>query len=177
MNNTEKFINKAKQIHGNKYDYSKVEYKNNRTKVCIICKEHGEFWQRPDKHILRRQGCPHCSGNAKRDINSFIEDAQKVHGDKYDYSKSVYNGIHDKLCIICPEHGEFWQAPNDHLHGQGCPGCKGRKIWDSRGRLSVEDVKKQLIEKYGNKYDYSLFTEYENNRTKNRVKTSFFITK
>ena len=164
---TEKqFIEDAKKVHGNKYDYSKVEYKNNRTEVCIICPEHGEFWQRPDKHILRRQGCPHCSGNAKRDINSFIEDAQKVHGNKYDYSKSVYNGIHDKLCIICPEHGEFWQAPNDHLHGQGCPGCKGRKIWDTRGRLSVEDVKKQLIEKYGNKYDYSLFTEYENNRTK-----------
>ena len=162
----DQFIKDSKMVHGEKYDYSKVEYKNNSTKVCIICPEHGEFWQRPDKHILRKQGCPYCSGNAKRDVDSFIKDAKRVHGDKYDYSKSVYNGIHEKLCIICPEHGEFWQAPNDHLHGQGCPRCRGRKIWDARGRLSVEDVKKQLFEKYGDKYDYSLFTEYENNRMK-----------
>lgn len=162
----DQFIKDAKMVHGEKYDYSKVEYKNNSTKVCIICPEHGEFWQRPDKHVLRKQGCPYCSGNAKRDVDSFIKDAKRVHGDKYDYSKSVYNGIHEKLCIICPEHGEFWQAPNDHLHGKGCPRCRGRKIWDARGRLSVEDVKKQLIEKYGDKYDYSLFTEYENNRMK-----------
>ena len=160
------FIVDSKNVHGDKYDYSKVNYVNNRTKVCIICPEHGEFWQRPDKHILRKQGCPYCSGNAKRNINSFVEDARRIHGHKYDYSKSVYRGIHEKLCIICPEHGEFWQAPNDHLHGQGCPGCKGRKIWDTRGRLTVEDVKKQLYDKYGDKYDYSLFTEYSNNRIK-----------
>lgn len=95
----EQFIKDAKNVHGDKYDYSKVDYKNNRTEVCIVCPTHGEFWQRPDKHILRGQGCPHCSGNAKRDIGSFIEDAKKVHGDKYDYSKSIYNGIHEKLCI------------------------------------------------------------------------------
>ena len=162
----EKFIEEARDVHGDKYDYSKVNYVNNKTKVCIICPEHGEFWQRPDKHILRKQGCPYCSGNAKRDINSFIEDAKKVHNGKYDYSKSVYNGIHEKLCIICPEHGEFWQSPNDHLHGQGCPMCKGRKIWNTRGRLPIDTIKKRLYEKYGDEYDYSLFTEYLNNRTK-----------
>lgn len=162
----ESFIDEAKKVHGDKYDYSKVEYVNNRTKVCIICPEHGEFWQRPDKHIIRKQGCPYCSGNAKRTTESFIFDSKKVHGDKYDYSKVEYVSIHEKVCIICPEHGEFWQTPNDHLHGQGCPGCKGKKIWDTRGRLTVDDIKKQLIDKYGEQYDYSLFKSYENNRTK-----------
>ena len=54
---TENFINKAKKIHGDKYDYSKVEYVNNHTKVCVICPKHGEFWQRPKPH-LSKHGCP-----------------------------------------------------------------------------------------------------------------------
>ena len=162
----EQFISESKHVHGDKYDYSKVNYINNRTKVCIICPEHGEFWQRPDKHIIRKQGCPYCSGNAKRTTESFIADANKVHNNKYDYSKVEYSGIHEKVCIICPEHGEFWQTPNDHLHGNGCPGCKGKRIWDKRGRLTVDDVKKQLVDKYADKYDYSLFEKYDNNKTK-----------
>ena len=167
-------IRKANEIHKYKYDYSLItEYKNNRIKYPIIChekdkngKEHGVFYQDFGHHINRKHGCPHCSGNAKRTLESFIEDARKVHGDKYDYSKSEYNGTHKPLMIICPIHGEFLQAPNDHLHGQGCPKCKGKKIWDSRGRLSVEDVKEQFKAVHGNKYDYSLFTEYKNNSTK-----------
>ncbi len=124
----EGFIKKANEVHNGKYGYSKVEYVNNRTKVCIVCPTHGEFWQTPDKHILRGQGCPHCSGNAKRTTESFINDAKKVHGDRYDYSNVVYTGIHKPVCIVCPVHGEFYQAPNDHLRGQGCPHCKQSKI-------------------------------------------------
>lgn len=160
------FINKANEIHNGKYDYSKVEYKNNSTKVCIICPEHGEFWQTPQKHLTRKQGCPYCSGNAKRTLESFIIDAQKTHNGKYDYSKSEYFGIHKPLIIICPEHGEFLQAPNEHLRGQGCPKCKGKRIWDTRGRLTVDKVKESFIRVYGDEYDYSLFNEYVNNRTK-----------
>lgn len=122
------FINKANEIHNGKYDYSKVEYKNNSTKVCIICPEHGEFWQTPAKHITRKHGCPVCGGSTKRTIESFIKDAKNVHDDKYDYSKAKYVNIHTPLLIICPIHGEFYQAPNDHLHGQGCPHCKQSKI-------------------------------------------------
>lgn len=126
-----KFIEEAKQVHGDRYDYSKVDYRNNRTKVCIIChkkdkngNEHGEFWQTPYKHILRKQGCPRCSGNAKRTTEQFVADAKKIHGgENLDYSKVKYHGIHEKVCIICPKHGEFWQAPNDHLRGQSCPVC------------------------------------------------------
>ena len=58
---TQQFIEKAKKIHGDKYDYSKVEYINSRTKVCIICPIHGEFWQTPDKHLNRKQGCNECA--------------------------------------------------------------------------------------------------------------------
>lgn len=167
-------IEKSNAVHKFKYDYSLItEYESNTLKYPIICPKHGVFYQDFAHHIYRGHGCPHCSGNAKRTTESFIKDAEVIHNGKYDYSKSEYSGIHKKVCIICHEtdengieHGAFWQTPNDHLHGQGCPKCKGKKIWDSRGRLTVEDVKKQFKEIYGDKFDYSLFTEYKNNRTK-----------
>lgn len=172
--NLEKVITKANEVHNHKYDYSLIhEYKNNRVKYPIVCHEkdkngveHGVFYQDFDHHINRKHGCPYCSGNAKRTLDSFINDAREIHGNKYDYSKFEYTGIHSSSVIICPIHGEFLQAPNDHLHGQGCPRCKGKKIWDSRGRLTVNDVKEQFKNVYGDLYDYSLFVEYVNNRTK-----------
>ena len=122
------FIEKAKQIHGNKYDYSKVEYVNTKTKVCIICPEHGEFWMTP-KHHLNSCGCYECGKknflNKKRfTTKQFIEKARQIHGDKYDYSKVEYINTKTNVCIICPEHGEFWQTPSAHIHlKQGCPKC------------------------------------------------------
>ena len=88
---TEEFIERARKVHGDKYDYSKVEYKGNKVKVCIICSEHGEFWQRPDKHVNGKQGCPICGDikngfNKRLGVEKFIERAKKIHGDKYDYS-------------------------------------------------------------------------------------------
>ena len=105
------FIWKAIQVHGFRYNYSKVEYKNNKVKVCIICPEHGEFWQTPDKH-LSGQGCPKCANNVKSTTEEFVKKAIQVHRDKYDYSKVEYKGALIKVCIICPEHGEFWQTPS-----------------------------------------------------------------
>ena len=160
----EEFIKRANEVHNGKYDYSKVEYVNNRTKVCIICKEHGEFWQTPDKHILRKHGCPICGGSAKRTTESFINDAKKVHGDKYDYSKSEYNGTHTPLIIICPIHGEFSQAPNDHLHGQGCPHCKQSKI-ENEVRNMLEENNMEFIQQY----------KYDETNQKNRL--DFYIPK
>lgn len=118
------FIKKAKKIHGDKYDYSKVEYVNCHTKVCIICPEHGEFWQTPASHLTGRN-CPKCSNPCyKYTIEDFIKKAKQVHGDKYDYSKVEYINSQTKVCIICPKHGEFWQAPGEHLYGYGCKHCK-----------------------------------------------------
>ena len=116
------FVESAEKIHKNKYDYSKVSYTNNHTKVCIICPIHGEFWQTPNKHF-KGNGCPICSGNIKSNTNDFIAKAKQVHGDKYEYSKVEYIDSVTKVCIICPSHGEFWQTPHDHLQGKGCASC------------------------------------------------------
>ena len=125
----DEFIREAQLIHDNRYDYSKVEYVNNKTKVCIICPDHGEFWQIPSDH-LNGKGCPQCAGNVRCDKDTFVEKAKHIHNDRYVYSKVQYVNSHTKICIICPEHGEFWQTPNNHLNGNGCPLCKNRKIGD-----------------------------------------------
>lgn len=125
--NTEILKIKLQQKYGDKYDYSKVEYKGNKVKVCIICPIHGEFWVAPTNHVSKHNkcGCPKCSkkGSGERGkltLEEFIERAKKVHGDKYDYSKVNYVNNGTKVCIICPIHGEFWQAPTNHLSGAGC---------------------------------------------------------
>lgn len=118
---TDEFIEKANAVHRDKYNYSKSEYVNTSTKVCIICPDHGEFWQIPNNHLLGA-GCPKCAGKFN-DLDFFIERSIKIHGDKYDYSKVEYIACSEKVCIICPTHGEFWQTPSGHMHGQGCPMC------------------------------------------------------
>ena len=161
--NTDDFIAKAKWVHGDKYDYSKVKYINNKTKVCIICPEHWEFWQTPNAH-LRGDGCPTCGGCKHVTTEDFIRKSREVHGDKYDYSKVEYKSNHTKVCIICPEHGEFWQDPSNHLNGQGCPKC-----WNEKRKSINASNTDEFINKakriHGNKYDYSK-VEYKNNRTK-----------
>ena len=87
--NTESFISKAISVHGNKYDYSKVEYKNTGTKVILICKEHGEFLQTPNEHLVG-SGCIDCAGLRKKTTEEFIEDAKLFHGERYDYSEVNY---------------------------------------------------------------------------------------
>ena len=118
----EQFIEEARKIHGDKFDYNKVVYDGEDVKVCIICPEHGEFWQKPGIH-LRGYGCPICGGSKRLTNEEFIKKAKLVHEDKYDYSKVNYINTSTKVCIICPEHGEFWQTPNNHLFGAGCPTC------------------------------------------------------
>lgn len=120
---TENFIEEAKQIHGDKYDYSKVVYERSNEKVCIICPEHGEFWQTPNSH-LKGCGCPKCDFSYKMNREDFILKSGNIHGNEYDYSKVEYVNSQTKVCIICPVHGEFLQTPNDHLCGCGCPKCK-----------------------------------------------------
>lgn len=160
---TEQFISEAKSVHGDKYDYSKVEYKNNSTKICIICPEHGEFWQNPANH-LKGFGCAKCSGMAKITTEEFIEKAKTIHGDKYDYSKTKYVNAKTKICIICPEHGEFWKLPYVHLKGQRCTLCSNRKLGDKK-RRTVEEFITKAKEVHGDRYDYSK-VNYINTHTK-----------
>ena len=123
---TEQFIKEVKKIHKNKYDYSKVNYINSHTKVCIICPEHGEFKMLPYNHI-KGHGCQKCVGKNKT-TEDFIKEASLKHNNIYSYEKTVYSGAFKKLIIICPQHGEFLQTAHDHLTGRGCPICKQSKI-------------------------------------------------
>jgi len=117
------FKTRAKKTHNNKYDYSKVNYITTSTKVEIICPIHGSFYQRPYCHWTG-SGCPSCGQELNKfNINNFITKAIAVHGDKYNYSKVMYNGSIEKVEIICPIHGSFWQMPYNHWQGQCCPRC------------------------------------------------------
>ena len=154
---TEQFIKDAKKAHGNKFDYSKTEYINNQVKVIIGCSKHGEFKQRPTSHV-RGSGCRRCADeHAKskaRTTEQFIKDAKKAHGNKFDYSKAVYTGVHNKICVICPEHGEIWQIAGSHIRGYGCYKCAGLVKTTEQ---FIKDAKKA----HGNKFDYSK-VEYVN---------------
>jgi very-short-patch-repair endonuclease len=120
---TEQFIEKAIQVHGDKYDYSKVDYKNTDDKIIIVCKEHGDFLQIPDFHINRKTGCSKCANNSKLGNELFIEKANQIHGDKYDYANVDYSNNRTHVSIGCKKHGDFLQIPYVHLLGHGCPHC------------------------------------------------------
>jgi predicted nucleic-acid-binding Zn-ribbon protein len=152
---TDEFIERAKRVHGNKYDYSKVEYINNHTKVCIICPIHGEFWQNPNSHLIGF-GCKKCTKNiVLSNTEDFILKAKEVHYDKYDYSKAEYVNANTKVCIICPIHGEFWQNPYNHLNGTKCPKCGNEERSKKMRHKTTEDFIKEAIKIHGNKFDYS----------------------
>lgn len=155
---TDIFIEKAKKIHGNTYDYSLVDYVSCDIKVTIMCKEHGEFTQTPSNH-LNGQGCPRCSDNFKSNTADFIIKANKKHNFKYNYAKVEYVNNETKVCIICPEHGEFWQRAHSHIcKGYGCPRCAGLK-------RTTEEFIINAMKVHGNKYNYSL-VEYKNSSQK-----------
>jgi hypothetical protein len=159
----EEFIEKARLKHGDKYDYSEVEYKNNYTKVRIICPEHGPFEQIAQNH-LKGQGCSKCVGLCKSSTEEFIEKAKEKHGDKYDYSEVIYTNARTEVCIICPEHGPFYQTPNGHLNGNACPQCGKIKVGEVL-KVGVEKFILKAKEVHGNKYDYSM-VKYKDNKTK-----------
>ena len=161
----EKFIEKARNIHGHKYDYSKVEYVNSKTKVCIVCPKHGEFYKTPLNHIQTKQGCPICSKenkvktNKKITTEEFIKRSNEIHSDKYDYSKVMYIDNKTKVCIICPEHGEFWQNPHVHMKGFGCIFCSGKN------KTTTDEFIEKAKKVHGEKYTYENVV-YKNTETK-----------
>jgi hypothetical protein len=120
---TEDFIKEAREIHGDKYDYSKVCYKGSNINVDIICPIHDVFPQTPAMHISDRNGCPKCAKNYKIAEENFIERAKMKHDDKYDYSKFIFVNADTDGIIICPFHGEFLKTPRKHINGRGCPEC------------------------------------------------------
>lgn len=166
--NTQEFIEKARKVHGELYDYSNVTYKHSKAKVLIKCNKCGYlFEQTPNSH-LRGSGCPNCSKEKTRvakslDTQKFIQKARELHKNKYDYSKVNYVNSQTKVCIICSQHGEFWQKPVVHLQGCGCPECS--KKYQGPDRKSTEEFIQEAKEIHGDRYDYSV-TNYLGSRKK-----------
>lgn len=164
--NLDEFIEKAKKIHGDKYDYSKVNYISSKLKIDIICSTHGIFSQRASNHLLGN-GCKKC--NIKIPINTnkqlttekFIQRAKEVHGDKYDYSLVEYINSHKKVKIKCGDH-IFEQRADQHLSGNGCHICS------KSAKMNTEIFIKKAIEIHKDLYDYSL-VEYTTNNKKVKI--------
>lgn len=148
--------------HNNKYDYSKMNYINAHTKICIICPKHGEFSQLPSHH-LNGSGCQKCGGVAKLNNSEFIIKAKAMHGNKYDYSQVEYVNMKTKVKIVCPIHGLFIQAANNHLNGSNCPDCNLESKF-----LTKDEFINKSKEIHGEKYDYS-DVEYINYKSKVKI--------
>lgn len=146
------FIEKAKKVHCDKYDYSKLLYINAKTKVCILCPKHGEFYQLPSKHLTGNK-CPKCA-DEMRNVNNtkttyeFIAESKMKHNDKYCYEKVEYINAKTNVCIICEKHGEFFCTPNNHLRGKGCSKCVGKNKSTEEWILEAKQI-------HGEKYNYS----------------------
>lgn len=148
MNKTEEFILKAKKVHGDRYDYSKVNYNDAHTKVCVICPIHGEFWVTPNNH-LRNKNCPKCARNRDHDQETFKEKVRKIYGDKFDLSETVYKNVFTPITIKCKKHGVFTIMPRSLLDGKcECPICK-HSIKDQISLL------RELRNVYGDSLDYT----------------------
>jgi hypothetical protein len=160
---TEEFIIEAKELYGDKFDYSKVDYKNCRTKIIIICKKHGEFEQLPNNH-LSGSGCWLCGiENQRKDPNLFLKEAKAIHNNKYIYDKVQYINDWTEIIIICPIHNkEFRQSPNTHLQGHGCPYCANNIQLTNE----IFADKANYIHNYRYSYNY---VDYKNNHTKVKI--------
>jgi hypothetical protein len=152
------FINDSKKIHDNTYDYSLVDYINNKTKVKIICEKHGIFEQRPNDH-LRGEKCPYCFGYFRKPLNEFIKKCKIKHYNTYDYSLVDYVNNKTKIKIICEKHGVFEQTPRSHLNGNGCSKCK------FNFKMIKDDFINKSIKTHGSRYNYEN-VNYINSHTK-----------
>ena len=147
-------VEKCRNVHGDKYNYDKVIYKNLQTPIIITCPIHGDFEQRPANHIYSKSGCPKCSGKFRYNKETFAEECTKRHNGKYTYDKVEFVNGKTPVIITCPKHGDFLQRPDMHLQGQGCPKCRLEKLSEIM-RKSTEDFIRDAKKIHGDKYDYS----------------------
>lgn len=161
MDKNENFINKSILIHKDRYDYSLVNYINNKTKVKIICPVHGIFEQQPANHIHLKSGCPKCA-NKNMSIDDFIKRFNNIHDNYYDYSLVEYINMHTKIKIICPIHGVFEQTPHNHIRH----GCK--KCFFDKKRNDKEVIINKFKMVHNDLYNYDL-VEYISMHTKVKI--------
>lgn len=159
---TAEWVKQAAQVHGDFYDYTVTEFKGAQKKVTIRCREHGLFEQKADNH-LHGNGCPTCWCDRKANLEDekrvelaeqFVAKATELHAGKYDYSLARYSNYKGPVLIVCPDHGEFWQAPAVQLRGGGCPRCAAI-VRGSSSRKSLDDFLRQASAIHADKYDYS----------------------
>jgi len=164
--NTQDFIKKSNIIHNNIYNYEKVNYKNNKLKIEVVCKNHGSFFITPSNH-LKGVGCSKCSGKKRLTNEEFIERSILMNSNKYSYEKCNYTSHKNSVIITCKKHGDFIQVANQHLSGSGCSRCK-----ESIGEHRIEQFliskniryKRQysfgdLKYKKNLKFDFAIFSE------------------
>ncbi len=168
---TDDFIQKSKKIHGDKYDYSKVEYVNSQKKVNIVCPYHGPFWQIPNTH-LQGADCIKCGydkthSSTRRSKNKWVEKANQVHDNRYNYSKSNYINSYTEVIITCPNHGDFQQTPDAHTQGRGCPNCNF-----SKAERRIEKWLKSSRIVY---FSQKTFDDCKNPKTNFKLRYDFYI--
>lgn len=166
---TEEFINRAKKVHGEKYDYSELVYKSQLEKVIFKCPIHNTLVSMLPSNHLAGKGCRKCGyesiyNKVAKTKEKFIEEANKAHNNFYDYSLVEYINARQKVKIICPKHGIFEQTPDGHLRPSGCKKCRNEKVGKINSFTKEEFVEK-ANQKHNFKYDYSK-TEYVNENTK-----------
>ena len=166
---TEEFITRAREVHGDDYDYSKTDLNNRDEKgrVCIICPKHGEFWQSPFSH-LKGIKCKQCAyekltKDMTKSEKDFIKEVKEKYGNKYDTSKVHYVNAHTKITLVCPIHGDFHIMPYSLLNGKECSKCKHQSY-----RYTTEEFIKRAKAIHGDKYIY-IKTDLDHRDEKGRV--------
>lgn len=157
---TDDFVRKAKEKHGEKYNYEKTEYENVKTKVLVSCRIHGDISILPGNHLLGAGGCKICGGRPDITTEEYINRLESVFGDDYDYSLVNYKGAFEKVKIICRVHGEFERPAYTFARSDGCPKCL---------KFTMVDFLKKAAEVHGDKYSYS-DVNYINTKTKISIK-------
>jgi len=161
----EEFIEKSKSKFGNRYDYSLVNYINNKTKIILICHIHGIFVQKPDNHLRQKIPCKKCdSENRITDEEILKKRLREIHDNYYDYSLLIYKGRKCKSIIICPIHGEFTQTIHSHILGSGCKKCKS-----SNGERLVSKILQDM------NIEFKIEQTFDNCKFINKLRFDFFI--
>lgn len=171
---TEEFVTKARLLHGNKYEYHKTVYTHSHEQLTMTCPKHGDWTDKAYQHVRTNghRGCPNCDGWLNRGPRNtlgaikWVEQAKAVHGNAYDYAKSVYEHSLKPITIRCPLHGDWSTTPNNHVHGKsGCPTCAGRVT-----NLNV--FVKRAEAAHGKKYSYDLIASVNNAYTSLPIRCS-----
>jgi predicted Zn-ribbon and HTH transcriptional regulator len=168
------FLEQAKAVHGEKLDFGKAVYVNNREKVIVRCAQnddHGEYSVTAN-HLLNGSGCPKCAieanANSKRKTpEQFLSEVEEIHEGKLDFSEAKYVGVHAKVkasCLQDLDHGKFSATPSSLLQGHGCPKC-GTEAGADELRKTPEQFLREVEDVHGGKLDFSS-AKYVNNQTK-----------